>query len=315
MMFQDNLDQIFNVTAPAGLVISNIRGSVEIKPGSEAEIHVSAVKYNDSGDASRTEILLSQAADGSVMVETRYHHSGIFLFGDRPCKVDYVVTVPQRCSVDCSGVSSSSLVHGLQGKFHISTVSGSVQLQDLAGPVHLHTVSGQVLGQSVSGPLDYDTVSGNIRLVDSSLASVKGTSVSASVWLQTSLQSGPYKCDTVSGGLFLLVPPGSACTVESITVSGSLVTDLPVSQDTRRIGHRRTEIDGGGTLVQFNGVSGNISILAGESGQPLSSASQPPAESAKPDHSVDTNSILDKIERGELTVEEGLALIKTTQKT
>jgi hypothetical protein len=296
-------------------VISNIRGSVEIKPGSETEIHVSAVKYNDSGDASRTEILLSQAADGSVMVETRYHHSGIFLFGDRPCKVDYVILVPQRCSVDCSGVSSASFVQGLQGEFHFSTVSGAVQLQDLAGTMHLHSVSGQVSGQGVSGPLDYDTVSGNIRLVDSNLSSFKGTSVSASVWLQTSLQTGPYKCDAVSGGLFLLVPPGSACTVESSTVSGSLVTDLPVSQDTRRSGRRRTDIGGGGTLVQFSGVSGNISLLAGEGAQPPSSACQPPVESAKPDHPVDTNSVLDKIERGEITVEEGLALIKTPPNT
>lgn len=313
-MSQDNLEQVFNVTSPACLVISNIRGSVEIKPGSDTEIHVSAFKYIDSGDASRTEILLSQAADGSVKVETRYNHSGIFLFGDRPCKVEYIVTVPQRCSVDCTTVSSASFVQGLQGEFHFSTVSGAVQIKDLAGPVRLHTVSGQVSGQAVSGPLDYDTVSGNIRLVDSSLASVKGTSVSASVWLQTSLQTGPYKCDTVSGSLFLLVPPGSACTVESSTISGSLVTDLPLSEDARRSRRRRADIGGGGTLIQFSGVSGNISLLAGEGGQPPSSASQPPAETAKPDQPVDTNSVLDKIERGELTVEEGLALIKNTPK-
>jgi hypothetical protein len=311
-MSQDNIEKIFNVTTPARLVISNIRGSVEIKPGSETEIHVSAVKYHDSGDASRTEILLSQAADGSVVVETRYHHSGIFLFHDRPCKVEYVITVPQRCTAHCTGVSSTSFVQGLQGEFNISTVSGAVRIQDLVGPVRLHTVSGQVSGQSVSGSLDYDTVSGNIRLVDSSLTSVKGTSVSASVWLQTGLQAGPYNLNTVSGGLFLLVPHGSACTVESSTVSGSLVTDLPVSQDTRRSWRRRTEIGGGGTLVQFSGVSGNISLLAGEDGQLPSPASQPPVESAKQDHPADAKSVLDKIERGELTVEEGLALIKNT---
>ncbi len=274
-MSQENVERTFNVSSPARLVISNIRGSVEITPGSESELHVSAVKYTDSGDAERTEIVMDQEADGTVRVATRYYHGGFFLFGDRPCKVDYVVSAPKHCSVDCAGVSSSLFVQGLVGNFHISTVSGGVQVKDLVGPVRLNAVSGQVTGETLSGPLDYDTVSGNIRLIDSSLARVKGSSVSGSVWLQTGIKEGPYKFDTVSGSLYLLVPPGSACTVESHAISGSLVTDLPISHDSRHGGHRHAEIAGGGTQIEFGGVSGNISVLTGDGGRAPAFGCQP----------------------------------------
>ena len=313
-MSQETVERTFNVTSPTRLVISNIRGSIEIAPGSETELHVSAVKYTDSGDAARTEIMMDQDADGTVRVTTRYQHEGFFLFGDRPCKVAYVVSAPRQTSVDCSVVSSSAFVQGLKGDFHVSTVSGGIQVKDLVGPVRLNAVSAQVTGESLSGPLDYDTVSGNIRLVGSNFPEVKGSSVSGSVWLQTALQEGPYKFHTVSGSLYLLVPPGSACTVDSHTISGSLVTDLPIDRDSRRGGHRHVEIAGGGPLVDFGGVSGNISLLSGEAGASQPVAASQATSASKPDNPVNTNDILDKIERGEMTAEEGIALLKNTPK-
>lgn len=310
-MSQETVERTFNVTSPARLVISNIRGSVEITPGSESEVRITAIKHNDSGDAARTEILMDQDADGTVRVETRYRHDGYFLFGDRPCKIEYMVSVPKRCSVDCKGVSSSALVNGLEGEFHISTISGAVQAKDLVGPVRLNSVSGQVSGEAITGSLDYETVSGSIRLIKSSLPQVKGSSVSGRVWLQTALKDGPYKFDTVSGSLYLLVPPGTTCTVESNAISSSLVTDLPVNSDTRHGGHRRAEIGGGGTLVEFRGLSGNVSILSGEGEQPHAAVYRQPAETApEPGNPVGANEILDKIERGEITVDEGIAQLK-----
>ncbi len=310
-MTQETVERTYQVTSPVRLVISNIRGSVDVRAGSEGEVGISAVKHNDSGDAERTEILLDQDADGTVRVETRYRHDGYFLFGDRPCKVDYMVSVPRRCSVDCKGVSSSASLDGLEGDFHVSTVSGAVRVKDLVGPLRLNSVSGSVSGETITGSLDYETVSGNIHLVESSLPRVKGHSVSGKVWLQTALKDGPYKFDTVSGGLYLLVPPGTTCTVESNAISSSLVTDLPVNHDARHGGHRRAEIGGGGPLVEFHGLSGNISILSGVGESSRTAASGQPggtaAESANP---VDANEILDKIERGEITVDEGIAQLK-----
>lgn len=303
-MSPETIENTYKVAAPARLVISNIRGSIEITPGPDNEVHASASKYNETGDANRTEIVMSQDADGTVRIETRYRHEGRLSFGDRPCKVDYRVSVPKDCSVDCQGVSSSALMHGLHGDFNISTVSGGVQIKDLSGPVRINAVSGEITGDAISGALNYETVSGELRLMDSNFTKVNGSSVSGSVWLQTSLMGGPYTFNTVSGSVYLLVPPGSACIVESQTMSGSLVTDLPVSQETKRLRHQRSVINGGGTAVLFNGVSGNISVLAGEGGQP-----QPAAEPA-PTDSINSNAILDKIERGEITVNEGILLLK-----
>lgn len=305
-MSPETFDHTYQVPAPARLAISNIRGSIEITPGSENEVHVSAVKYPETGDAARTEIVMSQDSNGTVLVETRYSHEGRLSFGDRTCKVDYKVSVPTNCSVDCQVVSSSALMQGLHGDFHISAVSGRVQIKDLSGPVRIDAVSGEVSGEGISGTLNYETVSGELRLMDSNFTTVNGSAVSGSVWLQTGLMGGPFTFNTVSGSVYLLVPPGSACVVESQTMSGSLVTDLPVSQEARRIGHQRSVINGGGAAVLFNGVSGNISVLSGESVQPHPSAGPTPTDN------IDSNAILDKIERGEITVDEGISLLKNS---
>jgi hypothetical protein len=315
-MVQENVERTFNVSSPARLAISNIRGSIQITPGNENEILVSAIKFKDSGDAARTEILMEQELDGTVRVTTRYRRDGFLVFGDRPCKVEYSVTVPKHCDVDCDGVSSRAQLQDLEGEFHISTVSGGVQARNLNGHLHLNTVSGQVSGEAISGLLDYETVSGNIRLVDSKLASIKGSSVSGSVWLQTGLEEGPYKFDTVSGSLYLLIPSGSVCTIDLHAVSSNLVTDLPITQETRQGGIRRAEIRGGGPLVRFNGISGNISVLAGEGANSSNAAiGQQNVVGTGQEYPIDTNEILDKIERGEITVDEGIARLKNKHKS
>jgi hypothetical protein len=309
-MSQETIERTFNVSLPARLVLSNIRGSVVIAPGNDLEVHVSAVKDNDSGDAARTMITIEQDADGMVRAETRYHHEGSFLFGDRPCKVDYMVSIPKQCSVDCKGISNRAFIRGLEGDFSISTISGDVQLNGLAGTIRLNAVSGQVSGESISGTMDYKTVSGNLHLVESQLHSVKGSSVSAKVWLQTALMEGPYQFDAVSGSLYFLVPPGTACVVESNAMSGALITDLPISRDLRRAGYRRAEIGNWGPLVKFKGVSGNVLILSGEAGKSAAGETNQSSPATVQETPLDASQVLDKIERGEISVDEGIALLK-----
>ena len=60
------IEKLFTVSSPAQLDLSNIRGSVEVRPGEEGVIRVEATKDANSGDANRTEIDLSQKADGTA---------------------------------------------------------------------------------------------------------------------------------------------------------------------------------------------------------------------------------------------------------
>ena len=87
MMVQEQIKHVFNVPEPSRLILSNIRGSVDIQTGDDTSILVTAIKHPDTGDAEHTEIFISQRADDTVTVKTRYRAKSWFLFPRKhPCK-------------------------------------------------------------------------------------------------------------------------------------------------------------------------------------------------------------------------------------
>ncbi len=275
------IEKTFMVTSPAHLDLSNIRGSVEIHPGEDGVIHVCATKDPNTGDAKRTEIELTQTAEGTVKVATRFPEGGwSWLFGSFPCRVDYIVQAPRRCSLKINGVSSKTLAEGFEGEFSFHSVSGEMTLRGLAGPVkvdtvsgevemaditgalHLHTISGEVSGGHIRGPLHLDSVSGKVALEESNLSSVEATTVSGGMHYQTHFEEGPYRFNSVSGDVELLVPPETACTAELQSISGRLSTRLPATSISRQKGNQTVEVQGGGVKVYLHSISGNLSLAS-----------------------------------------------------
>lgn len=280
-MSEENFEQVFQVSGPARLEVSNIRGSTRIEPGDHETISVKAVKYTDTGDSKRTEIEMTQDADGTVKVKTRYPEvGGGWLFGSHPCKVDYVVTAPKECTLKVSGVSNNTSVEGfdgdgsfssvsgnmtlhtLSGNLKANTVSGNLDLADLTGELRLNTVSGDIRGKRVTGPVHLDTVSGEVELDEANLPSVNATTVSGDLQFKTSLGDGPYKFNSVSGEVELKVPAETRCSAELHTVSGSLSVKLPATSISRHNGRQAVEVQGGGVKVYLHSVSGDLALVS-----------------------------------------------------
>lgn len=315
-MSDETIEQTFQVPAdtPARLEVSNISGSVEVLPGEGGVIALTAIKHPHTGDLERTEVMVSQAEDGSVKAEVKYREAWRFLGSSKPCQVSFTVRVPPQCSVNANSVSSSVKIHDLEGSFEVSSVSGQVTLNELSGSVKLNTVSGDVDGEALQGDLQFKTVSGNMRLKESQIPAVTGNTVSGDIALQTPLSEGPYTVHTVSGNVRLIVPVDTHCTAEVKGVSGQVHTGFPQTAYQHRNGSHLAEVQGGGVMVKLHGVSGDLWIGPTEGEKPAeastpvpepASASDKPAQPAGPNR----KEILDKIERGELTVEEGLKLL------
>ena len=188
-MSDETIEKTFQVSAPARLVISNVRGSITIQPGVEGVIAVEAVKHGNSVSASDL-INMTQDQDGTVRVETRTNE---ILFGllHFPPKVDYSVRVPQGIHLNASGISSSLNVTGLAGSFKLKTVSGDMDVTDLTGPIHITAVSGAVNGSRLAGVLELGTVSGRVNVLDSNFPSAEASTVSGDLILQTPIAVGP----------------------------------------------------------------------------------------------------------------------------
>ncbi|MBE3038801.1 MAG: DUF4097 family beta strand repeat protein [Chloroflexi bacterium] len=296
----ENIEKTFSVASPARLSVSNIRGSVEIHPGEDGVIQVTAIKQPHTGDEKRTGIEITQEADGTVKATTRFPDGGWnWLFGSQPCEVDYVVKAPRQCSLKLNGVSNTVLAEGFEGAVSVNSVSGEIALRDLTGSVRIHTVSGEADGERIAGSLSLDTVSGDVALKESALSSIKANTVSGDMRICTSLTEGPYDFKSVSGQVRLSVPPDTHCTGELHSVSGDLVSAFPVTGTSRQHGSQTVNVQGGGVKISLNSVSGDLSLdCDGEI---------PPApEPLKTVSSEERRAVLERVERGELTVDEAL---------
>ena len=314
-MAEEIIERTFQVTTPARLTLSNIAGSVEIHPGEDGSIIVKAEKSGSY--AKQTEIEMSQAADGSVIVKTNSSNGAgkIFNWLSKPCEVDYLVHIPRNCSVDVSCVSSSALIEGLEGRFHAETVSGGVTLRQLSGQLKANSVSGRISGEELRGPIEFETVSGEVRVLNSNLASIDAKTVSGDIELQTPLGESACNFSSVSGDIRLLVPSDSRATVKLSSISGQITTNLPQTSAQRSRGWQAVEIQGGGVPIIMNSVSGDLLIASADGGaqapvETMQAASVPPPPPPPPPPPLTRAQILERIESGEMTVEEGIQALK-----
>lgn len=303
-MSDDIYERSFRVSQVAKLMLNNICGSVEILSGDSDRIQVKAIKNVHTGDGKRTHVEILQKADGTVKAVTRFPGGGwSWLFGSRPCEVDYVVTVPHLCALNIKTVSSTVSASHVDGTCEVKSVSGNIALHDQAGVLVIHTVSGEITGERITGSVDLDTISGNVRLEDSRLPSIHARTVSGTLQIQTPLNDGPYQFKSISGEVGLVVPPATRCTVDLHSVSGELRSALPVLGSSREHGNQTIHVQGGGIHVSLNSVSGNLSLDS--IGDILPVAAAPGFTSAE-----DRLKVLEGIARGEMSVEEGLTRLK-----
>jgi hypothetical protein len=298
-MSEETIERTFAVTQPARLKVSNICGSVDIRPGADSEVKVTAVKHLDSGDADRTRIEIEQASDGGVTVKTHFDHDhGLeWLRGSRPCKVTYSLLVPAAGHVQVRTVSGTASVRGLQGEVEVKSVSGDVELDGLTGKIELEVVSGDASLARIKGELDAEAVSGKVDVRESDCSSIKASTVSGNIKVETPLGNGPYDFRSVSGAVRLTVPGETGCNVRMSTISGRIHTTMPVTALSSNHGHQSAEVQGGGVGISVNTVSGGFSLEHTGEVKPVKQQKTPEERKA----------VLEKIAAGEISVEDALA--------
>lgn len=317
-MSDETIEKTFQVGTSARLVISNVRGSVIIQPGEAGVIEVKALKQGNSMSASDL-IEMSQDSEGTVRVETRSNETFLRLLSFPP-KVDYSVRVPQGIHLEASCISSSLHVSGLSGAFKLKTISGGMEVTDLAGPFKLNTVSGGITGSRLAGALELGTVSGRVQFTESNFPAADASTVSGDLTLQTPISEGPYQFGSVSGSVRLLVPKDTHCKVELNSVSGKIRSSLPVTSLAMGHGVNVTQVGSGGTAIRLKSVSGGLTIET--EGVPATNAPEvsvsasisvptpPAAPTTPPPAPLTTAEILQRIESGEMTVDEAIKLMK-----
>jgi hypothetical protein len=253
------------------------------------------------------------------------------MHGPRP-DVDVEITVPAACDVAVRSISGEIYVHGVTGNIYLETASGDMRLAGCRGNLLVKTASGGFEANGFSGRLGIRTASGDVSIHGGLLQAFNIGTISGDIDLGGQIApDGEYGIRTTSGDTNLALPADAACTVQVRTVSGDIDCELPYQRTRESRRHMALAINGGGPTVQFGSISGDLSITelsdveapraadvdatqrlrredapfgfggeAGESFRVTDSTSPTPRQSAE-------MAVLEAIERGELTVDEGLA--------
>lgn len=318
---RQEIQETFSVPSPARLKLENVRGTVDIQAGEPGSLSVTAVKHLDNAHPERTHIEMFQAEDGQVTVATRFGVNdwarGLGFGRGKPCRVDYTVRLPRDCELDVSVVDSDVTAAGLEGAFRLHTVSGNLRLSDLAGVLDLNSVSGDVAGARLraSEPVRLRTVSGDITLVDCELPGADGNSVSGDINLSLRLGAGPYRFKTVSGNVRLDAQAGSGTAhAELSSLSGDLHTNLPLQYRRSGPGHVKAAAGtpGAGPEVKLNSVSGDLWLAVNGQSEATDASAEAAAQRGDATGAATVNraEILERVARGEMSVDEAAAALK-----
>jgi DUF4097 and DUF4098 domain-containing protein YvlB len=143
-MMEQAFDQSYHVQPNATVSIRNTDGSIRIYGADTSEIKIQAIKKAYDRDR-LDKILINVAAQpGSVSIETTYPPKPKLGLSDRSGTVDYVLIVPQTCSISrVELVTGELLIEGMRGKnVQASLVNGRLAGHNCFGDLHLFVANG-----------------------------------------------------------------------------------------------------------------------------------------------------------------------------
>jgi hypothetical protein len=218
--------------------VSNINGTVTVRPGSGDRVEVSAVKRWRRGDPASVRIMATKSgADVRVcpLYEDQNHcddnHSdrnrrdrGHRYENDNDVSVDFTILVPRGVHVVAGTVNGSVSIVGGTEDVHAATVNGDVSVESGRGRLTATTVSGTVRARIDTRPsaIDFTTVNGNViaEMASSIGADVEMTTVNGELRsdYEIVMRNGRYNPFSLSAH----IGPAGGPRMKLTTVNGSV---------------------------------------------------------------------------------------------
>jgi hypothetical protein len=141
---EQTFEQSYQVEPNAAINIRNTDGSIRIYGANTSEIKVQAIKK--AYDRERLDkIAINVAAQpSSIVIETKYPPKPKLGLSDRSGTVDYVLIVPQTCTMPrVELVTGEVLIEGMRGKkIQASLVNGRLLANNCFADLHLFVANG-----------------------------------------------------------------------------------------------------------------------------------------------------------------------------
>lgn len=326
------VEQRFQVTGMPHLRVNNVSGETEITVGPANEVFVRARKRVHGWSEERArrllenvEIRMEQNGD-EILIEPRLfqqERGWLELFRGGRVAVDLDIRVPRETQVEASTVSGDLSITGTRGPHDVKSVSGDVTLDDVQGPMQLRTVNGDVTASGFAGRVEANSVSGELefsrsRVRTPDIVTVSGDVAIGSLSLPEETSEGRVK--TVSGDVELVMAEPDA-EIAYTTVSGDAVVEIAAKVEKEGRRDRRIVIGAGSAPFRVKTVSGDLKILRSLDGAmdaeeheaadaiPMGAPEPPPP----PQPSAAAREILERLARGEVSVDDAAAQLDATR--
>jgi hypothetical protein len=267
--------QVFDTPGSVSLQVRLPSGRVVVTTVDEPRTSVEIVSTGRRGSDAPDEIEVSaeQRHDGHVV---RIEQKDRIRWG--PIQISWGsfevrVTCPPGSNLELSGGSADLQVDGPLGEVEVRTASGDVKLEDVVS-LAAKTASGDVSVGSIAGRSSAGTVSGDIRIaaIEDELVtrSVSGDirvgAMRARLAVSTtsgdvavdSVEAGELRMQSVSGDARIAVGRGTRVWIDAVSVSGTLGSELGVSDDAAGEGE---DEEGSVVPLHVKTVSGDLQIV------------------------------------------------------
>jgi len=270
----EEVDKTLEAAPDGEVVVSNIAGSVTVTGWTRNEVEVTGTLGRN------VEELIFERDRDEVTIKVKVPRRC-----GRRIESDLHINVPQKSSIDVSGVSADIAVSEVMGEQRLHTVSGDVSTESagndvsaesVSGDVEVDgdksdtetrasTVSGDVTLFRVSGTVSAESVTGDIIIDEGSFDRVDLTVVNGELLFQAGLrQDGKLSAETVNGEVDVELVGDVSAKIDVSTINGGIRNCFgPEAERTSKYAPgwslSFTEGDGEGR-VDISTVNGGVSL-------------------------------------------------------
>ena len=237
----------FHTPKPVRVEVAIAAGEIRIATHDTEESTVTLDGSSKLAEALRVELL----GDRLVIQQRRKSLLGFFERRGEPIQI--TASVPHSSSATIATAAGEAVLDGTFAGLRLKSASGGLAATgEVHGPVVVESVSGDVRLPRLVGDLTTRTVSGDVE-AEAITGSVTARSVSGDVRIG-SLGEGVLEVQSVSGDVTLGIPSGTNVDLDARSASGSLDSEIPLSDSPTGEG-------GPAVVIRGNTVSGDIRVV------------------------------------------------------
>lgn len=231
-VLEEIVEQTHAIDPGASIDIRNIEGSIRIYGADIKELRVQAIKKAYSSEQLRRIAVNISVRPGAASIETVFPPKPKWSFSDRSGTVDYIVVLPQFCSLSrLELVTGEVLIEGMRGgNVHANLVNGRLFSHNCFGDVHLAVTNG-------------------------------GLDIGYHWWERRRFS---VNAEIENGNVRAFIPGDASFHVRAASVNGQVANDFAEKQDRQRDGVAKIDMMVGGASeanVDLHATNGSVRIV------------------------------------------------------